>query len=82
MNAKRNELYSIFSNLSKTFMFQDIVMFLYFIVNILNGSLWLWNIPKLPLIEDLIYSKISKKYELHDIERDVLIRNVKLLRKI
>ena len=36
MNAKRNELYSIFSNLSKTFMFQDIVMFLYFIVNILN----------------------------------------------
>jgi DNA polymerase III delta prime subunit len=36
MNAKRNDIFNIFINLSKTFMFQEITMFLYFMVNILN----------------------------------------------
>ena len=36
MHAKQNEIYTIFTNLSKTFMFQEVSMFLYFIVNILN----------------------------------------------
>ena len=36
LHAKRNDIYNIFITLSKTFMFQEITMFLYFIVNILN----------------------------------------------
>jgi len=54
-----------------------------FIVNILTGCLWKWNVNNLhlPIIEELISSKISKKYEFHKLETKALINGIKKIRK-
>ena len=48
------------------------------IVNILAGCAWQWEIPAagLPTIEELIATKISKKYEWHEIETEALLRGI------
>jgi hypothetical protein len=43
------------------------------IVNILSGCLWEWDIPKLPSLEILLQTKLSKKYNWHKIETQTLI---------
>lgn len=48
----------------------------FFIVNLLNGCLWKWEAQPLPKIEDVISTKINKKYELHEFEVNALIRGI------
>jgi hypothetical protein len=51
-----------------------------YIVNLLNGTLWKWEVPPLPKIEDIISNKISKKYEWHKLEAGALIRGIENMR--
>jgi hypothetical protein len=51
------------------------------IVNILRGCLWEWKMPEMPLLEEVITKKISKKYEWHDIETKSLVRSVQNYRQ-
>jgi thymidine kinase len=52
------------------------------IVNVLNGSLWKWGVRSLPKIEDVVSTKISKKYEWHTLEVGALVRGIENMRKI
>jgi transcription termination factor NusB len=44
-----------------------------FIVNLLTGYLWVWDVEELPKIEDIILNVISYKYEWHELEKQALI---------
>ena len=44
-----------------------------FIVNLLTGYLWVWDVEELPKIEDIILNVISDKYEWHELEKQALI---------
>jgi hypothetical protein len=54
-----------------------------YIVNVLQGCIWQWDIHQiinLPDIEDIIESKIKSRYDWHKMEADSLIMNVKSMR--
>lgn len=51
-----------------------------YIVNLLNGCLWKWEVPKLPKLEEVVLTKISKKYEWHNLEINALIKGIETTR--
>jgi hypothetical protein len=51
-----------------------------FIVNLLNGFLWKWEYKPLPKIEDVISSKIQKKYEWCNADVCSLIKDIEQIR--
>ena len=75
MNAKRNEILTIFTNLSKTFMIQEITMFLYFIVNILN-ILNVNSIKELLKITDPDFLKVYPNEQKPQLISNWYIKNV------
>ena len=50
------------------------------IVNILKGECFEWDITKVDLSIEKIIEKVSEKYEFHEIEKNSLLKTVKLLK--
>ena len=47
-----------------------------FIVNVLNGCLYKWEVPPLPELESIILNKIGKRYDWNNLESKALIRGI------
>ena len=38
--------------------------------------MWVWNLPELPLFENIMSSKVSKIYDWHSIETNALVNSI------
>jgi hypothetical protein len=47
-----------------------------YVVNILKGVMWSWDVSSLPKLEHVVSTKIRKKYNLHNLEIDALVKTI------
>ena len=50
------------------------------IVNIFNGNMYEWILPEMPKFEEIIETKISKKYQWHPIETHVILKSIQTIK--
>lgn len=50
------------------------------IVNIFNGNMYEWILPEMPKFEEIIETKISKKYQWHPIETQVILKSIQTIK--